>query len=183
VLNAVLGRLAEADAMVFRFGPAIRRVAHALAKQHPFERKPLHRGVLLEGPFGLFDPSGRAFTSWSEDADVAEWFADPRAHINEYIAMCHPRATGHLLTSTDELAVLWHHSWSKLENWPRFAKMHPEMGPEGARQLEWAMHTQVEVVTEPPTTWPALRLFVPTRPPLDDRYAPPWIPKLEEESP
>lgn len=186
VLNAVLGRLAEADAMMSQFGQAIRRIAHVLVKQHPFERRPLHRGLLLEGamaPDGhhpSFDASGRMFTSWSEDPDAAEWFADPRSVINEYIAMCHPRATGHLMTLEDrgDLAVLWHHSWSRLEDWARFASMHPQMGPEGARQLDWAMRTQVEVVTDPPAAWPALRLFTPTRPPFDERYGLPGIERI-----
>lgn len=172
VLNAVLGRLAEADEMMRRFRPAIRSVAVALCARHPFPRKPLHRGILVEG---AFDPATREFVSWSEDADVAEWFADPRSMMNEYVMEHRPSSVGYLLTSTGRERVLFHYSWARLQDLPALARMHPEMGVEGARQMAWSLQTQREVITEPPREWPPLRPFAPERGHLDDRFAPPWI--------
>ena len=175
-LYAVLGKLAEADELLRTYGAAIRRVAGELRRRFPFKPRSLHRGIMMDDA-DCFDPSGRAFTSWSESEDVAEWFADPRSVMNEHMVAAHPQARGFLL-SLDEPpdVVLFHHLWaSDIGDLPMFALHHPHMGSMGAHQIGWALFTQQEVITESPTTWPELRAFSPHRPPLDYRYAPPWM--------
>lgn len=175
VLHAVLGRLAEADWIMRDHGAAVRRVAAALLARYPFAVKPLHRGLAFDGPF---DPEGRYFTSWSESQDVATWFADPRSVMNEYLREAKPASIGYTLTMTKpENKVLFHHSWAKLENFPALALMHPEMGADGARQIAWNLHTQAEVITDPPTSWPVLAPIGNTHSieALDRQLAPPWL--------
>lgn len=173
VLHAVLGRLAEADALMRTFGPAVRDVAAALRARYPFEVKPLHRGIVLDG---AFDATGREFVSWSEDPDVAGWFADPRSAMNTYVMAARPQSAGYVLTAPPSMeGVLFHHSWARLQDFPSLALQHPYMGVEGARQIAWSLRTQHEVITDPLEHWPELRPFVAERPPLDARLAPPWL--------
>jgi len=174
VLHAVLGRLADADWIMCEHGDAVRRMAAALLARYPFAAKPLHRGLAFDG---AFDPAGRYFTSWSESADVATWFADPRSVMNEELRKAHPTATGYTLTVGAPERVLFHHSWARLENWPALALMHPHMGPEGARQIAWSLSTQREVITDPPTSWPVLQPLgrAHSIEALDRELGPPWL--------
>ena len=180
VLHAIYGKLAEADWLLENHGEAIRSVARALNRKAPFERKPLHRGLLLvQGEFE-FSPSGdgRTFTSWTENQLVARWFADPLSSMNEYMRAAKPNAKGYTLTSEAHQAplVLFHHSWKKLQDFPSLALQHPYMGKEGARQIAWALETQAEVITDPPKAWPELREnTLPYCPVLDRQLSPPWI--------
>lgn len=186
---AVLGKLREADELLRVEGGSIRAVAKVLRHHQPVEAKPLHRGMLMEGA-EFFDPSERMFASWSEDADVATWFADKRASINEYLAATYPNAKGFLLSldgpptnAHGEVGVLFHHGWDIAAELPGLAAKHPQIGEVGARQVEWALKTQKEVITEMlhPTAWPVLRSFEPTAEnyaackALDRRLTPPWI--------
>src|SRR6185436_1974502 len=85
-LHAVLGKLGEADTIMRFAGKAIRRVADDLGaecnRQLPTKPAPLFRGMLLDpnGPFRV-DPD-LTFLSWSEDRDVALWFACPRSVVS-----------------------------------------------------------------------------------------------------
>lgn len=180
ILYAVLGRLAEADVTMRLYGDSIRRAAARIRSHHrfSFERKTLHRGVLIDGEF---DPSGREFVSWSESKDVATWFADPRSMMNEYVIGQRPRSVGYVLTSDAKHRVLFHHSWATRLGCelPVLASSHPDMGTWGARQLEWALKTQHEVITDPlddwHDIWSAARPFVETGDTLDAQLAPPWL--------
>ena len=180
VLHAILGKLAEADGLLQMYGEDVRSVARALNRKYPFERKPLHRGLLLVENEFEFSPTGegRTFTSWSENQLVARWFADPLSSMNEYMRAARPDAKGYTLSlpATDTL-VLFHHSWKRLQDFPSLALQHPYMGEEGARQIAWALQTQAEVITDPPKTWPELREnTLPYCPVLDRQLSPPWIP-------
>lgn len=174
VLRAVLGQLREADTLMRMYRSEIRSMARALRKQYPVKSKPLHRGLLIDGDF---DATGREFVSWSESADVASWFADPRSMMNEYVMHDRPRSVGYMLTlrETSTPSVLFHWSWARLADLPSLARRHPEMGREGARQIEWSLGTQHEVITEPPIEWPELRPFISNEPSLDHKFAPPWL--------
>ena len=183
-LHAILGRLGEADVLMSIAGDAIRAVADRLATHHPIASKPLYRGMLLDPdkPFAA-DPK-LTFLSWSEDRDVAVWFACPRSAVSEPLAAANPRLRGHLVDlPAPQSRVLFHHGWaSALGGLAALALAHPLMGKEGRRQIEWSLRTQREVITTPvdglrPSQTAALDAEALAA--LERRLAPPWI--VEEE--
>jgi hypothetical protein len=180
-LCAVLGRLGEADYLIQAFPSAIRHVASFLKERHPFEPKPLYRGVLLDPSKSRNDDgSGYPFVSWSEDRDVARWFAEPRSYISEPFRAIYPEARGYLLTMPNPLAsrVLFHHSWRHAFGQPLedFALMHPLMGEDARRQIAWSLDVQQEVIVTPidglqPEPYQATEAELAR---LDQRFSPPW---------
>lgn len=184
VLHAVLGKLSEADALMSMVGNQIRSAADRIGAHHPVPPAPLYRGVLLE-PGKPYVPNTRlTFLSWSEDRDVARWFACPRSAVSEPLAASNPRLRGHLI----ELAaappqLLFHYSWvPNLQALSSLALMHPLMGAEGKRQIEWSLKTQREVITGPVETLspePAADLDGDELEALERRFSPPWI--IEQE--
>jgi hypothetical protein len=180
VLNAILGKLAEADAIMRLKPGAIEGVAAFLVHKYPIERKPLYRGVLLDPqkPYEL-DPR-LTFMSWSEDHDVAAWFASPTSIISEDAFENNPRLHGFMITLESHKQcerVLWHHSWSPLFHDPsldQLALIHPFMGIEGQRQVAWSLRTQREVITAPVFRAPEA-FYASNVDELDLKFAPPWI--------
>lgn len=151
-LHAILGKLAEADAIMRIAGDSIRAVADALAAKLPIVPLPIYRGMLLEPeqPFTA-DPK-LTFLSWSEDRDVAMWFACPRSAVSEPLARLRPQLRGHIVELTAPRSrVLFHHAWdgAAFGKLAAFARQHPLMGEECARQIAWSLRTQREVITEP----------------------------------
>lgn len=183
-LHAILGRLGEADALMSIAGDEIRAVADRLAAQHPVEPKPLYRGILLDPdkPYAA-DPK-LTFLSWSEDPDVALWFACPRSVVSEPLAATDQRLRGHLVElPSPRSRVLFHHGWARsLGGLAALALAHPLMGEEGRRQIEWSLRTQREVITAPvadlaPECAPELDRAALEA--LERRLSPPWV--IEEE--
>jgi len=184
VLHAILGRLGEADALM-RFGlDEIRSVADHLAARQPIIPKPLYRGLLLDPdkPFTA-DLKFMMFLSWSEDRDVALWFACPRSAVSEPLAATNPKLRGHLVElPVAQSRVLFHHAWTSvlggLAALPALARAHPLMGEEAARQIEWSLRTQQEVITAPVDgLQPHCTddLDADTLGALERRLSPPWI--------
>lgn len=183
VLHAVLGRLGEADALMRMAGEAVRSVADRLAARQPLDVKPLYRGMLLDPdrPYAA-DPK-LTFVSWSEDRDVALWFACPRSAVSEPLAATNPKLRGHLVDLPAPRApVLFHHAWTHVLGGARalaeLAIAHPLMRQEGCRQIAWSLQTQKEVITAPVAD------LVPARAPdldadalgvLERRLSPPWV--------
>ena len=101
-LHAILGKLREADALMSIAGDEIRAVADRLSALLPIEPQPLYRGMLLDPdkPFAA-DPK-LTFLSWSEDRDVALWFACPRSAVSEPLAATNPKLRGHLIDLPEE---------------------------------------------------------------------------------
>ncbi len=183
-LHAILGRLGEADTLMRLAGNPIRGVADRIAKKHPIEPAPLHRGMLLD-PALMFaaDPT-LTFLSWSEDRDVALWFACPRSVVSEPLAKLNPKLRGHIVEITAPRSrVLFHHAWADaLGGLAQLALAHPLMGEEGRRQIEWSLRTQSEVITEPVADLRPERsadLDSAALEALERRLSPPWI--IEEE--
>ena len=182
-LHAILGRLREADVLMRFALPHIRRVADRLSRDFPIEPKPLYRGVLL-GPRESMTLDPRyTFLSWSEDRDVARWFADPLSTVSQYVALAKPGCRGHIFEydkGAPRPRILFHHSWviafGGITEFSMLARLHPFMGDEGARQIYWSLRTQQEVITEP-TELPKPQRFedVPgeLRHTLDQRLSPP----------
>ena len=183
-LHAILGRLAEADVIMRRAGDSVRRVADDIGAQCPTDPAPLHRGILLD-PAASFTPDPKlTFLSWSEDHDVALWFACSRSVVSEPLAKMRPELRGHVATiHAPASRVLFHHGWaSALGGLACFALIHPLMGEDGRRQIEWSLRTQREVITEPvDDLWPrrVIDLDSATLEALERRLSPPWI--VEEE--
>jgi hypothetical protein len=150
-LYAVLGKMAEADLIMRQHGDRVRHVARFLTKECSLPKQPIYRGMLLdpERPYTL-DPAF-SFMSWSEDRDVAVWFADRRSSISEPFALVYPEARGYLAELPAPREILFHHSWAAraFNDLSALALQHPDMGANGARQIAWALRTQQEVITMP----------------------------------
>lgn len=175
-LYAVLGMLAEADDMLMKYGSRIRRVAAYLTQQSPIQSVPLYRGMLVDRGAPVRLDERYRFVSWSEDRDVAVWFASRDSIVSEHVVKLKPTVRGVVLELTAPRTVLFHYSWA--EGWADLAAMHPNMGPEGVRQIAWSLRTQREVITTPLEFPPAIDVDDIDHPPvaeLDGRLAPPWI--------
>lgn len=179
-LYAVLGRLAEADVIMRSAGNAVRRVADAIAAESPTALAPIHRGMLLD-PTQPFRAEPRfTFLSWSEDRDVALWFACPRSVVSEPLAQMNPTLRGYVATLAHPRSrILFHHAWaSALGGLACFALVHPLMGEEAKRQIAWSLRTQREVITAPVvdlTPEPVADLDAAALEALERRLSPPWI--------
>jgi hypothetical protein len=182
VLHAVLGKLGEADALMSMAGDEIRATADRLAAKYRVEPRPLYRGMLLDPdvPYAL-DPKLR-FVSWSEDRDVARWFACPRSVVSEPLMATNAKLRGYLVeTSSPQSRVLFHHAWldgGLVNGISALALMHPLMGAEGRRQIEWSLRTQREVITAPVDGIVPIRaadLDTQTLAMLERRLSPPWL--------
>ena len=182
LLHAILGRLGEADALMTMAGDDIRAVANRLAAKHPITTAPLYRGLLLVPGEPYAAEPKITFLSWSEDRDVALWFACPRSAVSEPLAKVKPSARGHLIelpALQPNTRILFHHSWSDaLGGLSALALAHPLMGAEGQRQIAWSLRTQREVITEPiddlhPERVPDLDAE--TLAALERRLSPPWV--------
>lgn len=187
VLYAVLGKLGEADGLMIRHGEAVHRVAEYLAARKPIPSIALYRGMLIEPDTDVRAEPQYTFVSWSEDRDVACWFAARTSYISAPLVEHYPRACGVMLHLPAERKrrVLFHHSWAS--GWAGFAALHPHMGVEGARQIEWSLRTQREVITAPLVESPTVvRIEEVAHPPvheLDRRLTPPWISSSRLASP
>lgn len=160
VLYAVVGRMNEADQLMRSYGPGIERTAKWMMQQRPVRLPPLWRGVLLEpgevvGGHWMVHQPERTFISYSEDRDVACWFADPRSVISRFVAARRPGVRGYVSGGKiDRDKVLWHHQWREVPlpglppiNLLRAGAMHPDIDP---HQLAWNIQTQSEVIVSAP---------------------------------
>ena len=184
VLHAILGRLGEADALMSIVGDEIRAVADHLAAQRPIAPQPLYRGMLLDPDKTFAADPKLTFLSWSEDRDVALWFACPRSVVSEPLAATNPKLRGYIADlPAPQSRVLFHHGWtSALGGLAALARAHPLMGEEGRRQIEWSLRTQREVITAPTAGFRPNRtadLDAEALAVLERRLSPPWI--VEEE--
>jgi hypothetical protein len=155
-MKAVLGRLSEADALMREHGKPIRSMAKKLVKRFGVPKRPIYRGVVLdpgEAPGGLLPANDYTFVSWSEDRDVACWFADRDSVISGFVRMIRPQISGWIAESwPDPKRVLFHWSWAPKFPAPhgevtiplwKLSQLHPDMIP---AQVEWAMKSQREVI-------------------------------------
>jgi hypothetical protein len=161
VIYAVTGGLAEADSLMRRNSYAIYSVARYLQSTRPIEIKTLHRGVLLdakEAASGFLQRTSQVtFVSFSEDVDVACWFADAKSEVSGYVVEVRPDVKGYMVEYLPELTeVLAHHEW--LKNFPvpghgtinlgMFILQHPHPDLD-AVQFAWNLGTQSEVIVVP----------------------------------
>ena len=101
VLYALSGRMQQADALMRAHRDAIRRVAAHLQHSPGATLAELWRGLLLEpkeilpGGEVATDPQ-LTFLSWTEDMDVACYFADPRTMISGDVLRQKPSVRGYV---------------------------------------------------------------------------------------
>lgn len=181
VLYAIYGKTGTADALMREHGDAVRRAADQLRQRLPFERKSIYRGMLLDPTAPLVMDPRLTFVSWSEDRDVARWFASRDSVISEPLAASNSKLRGFVLTRDRAPEnVLFHYSWASAFGFPleRFALQHPHMGLQGYQQIGWSLRTQQEVITEPLAVMPKPEAVEAVDGPdvrvLDARYTPPW---------
>lgn len=161
VLFAIIGRLAEADAIMRAHRPDIEAVARYLQARAPVEPRLLYRGLFLdprEVRDGFVKPDTRVGSvSFSEDRGVACWFADRDSSISGEVARMYPSKRGYLVEHTPDVQdVLFHHTWHELPGSPyppgadltTLARRTPALAPL-ADQFDWALRTQAEVIVKP----------------------------------
>ena len=125
VMYVVAGGLREADAIMREHGPLVEKVAKDCARRSPPTSARLYRGLLLPesaiikikpGHLRLeLDPALMSM-SWSEDPDVACWFADRHSVISYFVTRRRPLDRGYITTATPKPAaiyekLLFHWSW------------------------------------------------------------------------
>src|SRR5579884_515040 len=151
-LYAILGRMGEADGIMQEYGSDIREVVRQLQRRHAPMMRTIYRGVLVE-PEELVDgklpPDPRlTFVSFSEDRDVACWFADPESFVSGFVKQQRPRVQGFVIEHKPKLEdILFHYSWGlafplpdgRKEPLSVFAQMHPDID---VRQFDWNLRTQ-----------------------------------------
>jgi len=188
-LYAILGRMAEADGIMEEYGPDVYDVVRFLQRKYPPTFRPIYRGVLVEPDAvvgGLLAPEPRVtFVSFSEDKNVACWFADPASFVSGYVKQQRPRVKGFILEHKPKLEdVLFHYSWGLAFPMPNgrtaplsvFAQMHPDII---VPQFDWNLRTQKEVIVKPikhplPVS-PIETWSCPPTNELDKRYTPPMF--------
>lgn len=186
-LYAVVGNLAAADNMMKRKeGAGIRAVARYFQRTKRPRIRTLYRGLLLD-PEQIEDQAitqdpDVTFVSFSEDRDVACWFADPSSTMSSFVKMRRPRVEGWIMEYRPKLAnILFHHSWNPIAipgmgelYLEQAAEMHPEI-VEVADQLAWNLQTQSEVIVRPLKAGTAVEAYeLSDCPPgLDERFTVP----------
>lgn len=162
VLFAVYGMLGYADGMIREHGDSIRRVAAWLRATMPVKPGTVYRGLLLDPSLlrasdGLVDVDPNyTFLSYTEDKNVACWFADRESTISKSVADRYADASGYIAKRRPRQAdILFHYSWGlgfplagrRIPLWV-IATQDPRMDP---RQIEQWLKTQQEVILEPVT--------------------------------
>jgi hypothetical protein len=158
-LYAILGRMAEADGIMEEYGPDIYEVVRHFQRRRAPTIRPLYRGVLVEAEHvvdGKLLPDDRVtFVSFSEERDVACWFADPESFVSGFVKQQRPRVQGFVIEHRPKLEdILFHYSWGLAFPLPDgrkvsltiFAQMHPDID---IRQFDWNLRTQKEVILKP----------------------------------
>lgn len=179
-LHAIYGKLGEADTIMRFAGDSVRRIADEIAAENPIEPLPIYRGLLLDPDEPFTADRSLSFLSWSEDRDVALWFASPRSVISEPLTQKNPKLRGYIAAEPAAPSrVLFHHSWaSALGGLACFALIHPLMREEGKRQIAWSLQTQREVITDPADGLRPERvadLDASALEALERRLSPPWV--------
>lgn len=192
VVHAVVGKLAEADAMLREYRAAIHEGAAAMRDRSPPVPERLYRGVLLQPAAcagGCVAPIPHVQSlSFSRSRDVAAWFADPHSVISGQVLEDRPDSAGYLIEHQPEPAsILWHHAWRHAvwtDTGHRSLRSIDSVGyvllDHLYEQFRHNLHTQEEVIIVPPTDPLPLTPIadvhgLPTTWDLDRRYTPPGV--------
>jgi hypothetical protein len=157
IVYAVVGDMSSADSLLRKNGAAIRSVARHLQQTKKPKIQTLYRGLLLEPEAveerAIDQDPHVTFVSFSEDRDVACWFADPKSEMSSYVKKIRPRVEGWIMEYKPRLSdILFHYSWNPLVfagrsiHLEHAAGMNPTVP---ADQFAWNLRTQREVIVEP----------------------------------
>jgi hypothetical protein len=159
VVPAVTGVTPAADAILAEHRAQVLEVAAVLREMLAVEARRLYRGLLLDPEQtagGILQPDPELeFLSWTEDRDVACWFADPESAVSGNIRESRPGIEGFLVEHLpDPAEILFHHTWGarfplpggRLGALSELAALHELVD---AREFEWNLTTQKEVITLP----------------------------------
>lgn len=167
VVAAILGQIGFADTLIQQFRSEIYSVATYVQHIDPQPIKRLYRGLLIEpsnvrGNKPIQSEQGE-FASFTENRDLACWFALPDTWIAETLAQGRPNVVGwiseHMPQSTE---IIFHYEQTKMVNdlpgpsLVDFARMLANSldpvrtateGPDWAMaQIGWNLNTQEEVI-------------------------------------
>jgi hypothetical protein len=152
LLYAIVGKMGEADDILRQYKQEIYDIAaHSLRGYVP--NVTLYRGVLLEPcdikDGKLYHDQRLTFVSYSEDQDVARWFADVKSIMSSYVRKQRPKVEGYLIRAIARqdmvlFAATAQPTLCKLLSMA--AEMHPHID---ASQLRWNLATQKEVILKP----------------------------------
>jgi hypothetical protein len=158
IIYAIVGRPQEGDDLMRREGSGIRSVAKHLLKIRKPRITTLYRGLLLnpeESEDRIIEQDPHlTYVSFSENRDVACWFADPDSTMSGLVKEIRPDVEGWVMEYTPKLSdILFHYSWDPLPlpggrdlYLEEAASMHPHIAED---QLAWNLHSQSEVITKP----------------------------------
>tara|TARA_R110002167_G_scaffold335363_1_gene542658 strand:+ start:40 stop:714 length:675 start_codon:yes stop_codon:yes gene_type:complete len=123
---ALLGKLAEADSVLENNKASILRAARWFNQAHardirlkggaPQPPPTVWRGVLLDPSINpadeLLPRPMQTFESWTEERDVATWFALKDSVMNKQLLEANPTHEGYLAKCNPENdEILWRHNW------------------------------------------------------------------------
>lgn len=191
IVPMIMGNMAEADALARQYRTVLYKFAADLQFKNRQPLNTLYRGLLLH-PSEVVNgavytrPGGEESVSFSEDRDVACYFALPGTIVSGYVAQQRPGVEGYIaeyLPRRDE--VLWHYKWNPIAyKGRRFdvrvaARMHPMTAHDPA-QFDLAFNTQKEVILKPfapgvPLPVTPVEDTCPDEADLDQRFAPPSL--------
>lgn len=181
-IQAIMGNLQQADALMSQYGRELQYAAGYLRKRNAHvPLSTLYRGMLIpkseirNGQLPRLE--GYMSTSFTERLEVACWFASPNAGISQVLMMQKPSSKGFIAEyepAPEE--VLFHHAWDITERLPELAAMHPDVAD--IDQFEWYLRTQAEVIILPPDVLyvrPMEEYGCPPAGDLDDMLHPPSV--------
>ena len=201
IVYAVVGKTSEADAVLREHRDDVLAGAEAQRRMFPPPPSPvLYRGLLLE-PEAIVDgrvaPDTRLESvSFTEDLDVAHYFADPASDMSALVRSMRPRAEGYIGAHepTPGDVVLFHHAWQRTgirlpdnfrRSFPRPVGMSlgplaaAHLGQDLALQLVWSLRLQREVILlrddAPLPVRPRGEYPSPPTKVLNERFTPPFV--------
>lgn len=154
LLYAIVGRMAEADSLLRKYKQKIYDAAdHSLRGLNP--NFLAYRGILLHPSsveqYGnkIMSHEKLTFISFSEDKDVAHWFADPKSVMSSYVSTMDPGVRGYTIEAmfrTGDFLFVASAQPTLCKLLALAADMHPFIEPS---QLRWNLATQKEVIVKP----------------------------------
>jgi len=190
VILAVLGKLRETDQWMRDNRTPIQSVARYLRASHPLSLKTLYRGLLLPTthipPSNIITAESHVETvSFTENLEVACWFASTSSIMAEAVLKMHPNAVGWIAEFQPQLTdILFHYSWLDSLTQGPAANIYQiiidltdqKKLPENALlQVKYNITSQSEVICQSGVTYSVKPVRAYTCPPtqiLDDRFLP-----------
>lgn len=117
---AIQGYIDIADKLLMQYQNEIYSFANALQRNLPSSPKKLYRGIILDpknrDSSGVMTSKVNAgFISFSENLDIASWFASTDSHMAEMVLVNIPKGKGFIITHHPTRGeVLFHHKWYHL---------------------------------------------------------------------